>query len=1267
MSKQIKERITTATQKTNVKTKKLASSARMVFLVVPVIMIGLILVVVGIISETIADDTAGRMSRQYSIESASNFQIYMNAHMRLMQQMAYSATISRWLRNAEDNEARTHAFETMSGHAAYSPEIYFMFTVYETLAAYNFRSDMLYEDFHSWGFLSGGQASQWFFDTRDSEMPFIINIQRTRPDDLGDWVLYIWTNHRVYYSGEFVGVVTVGSPFDVVFHATFYAFDDQDKRGYIIDSCGNVRMDSAGELETTIDGLPAFPVVPESVNNPGLVDAIESHLLRLSEGQFPLGTPTQEAIRLGSGYFRYASISPIIGTDWAIMVLSGHAWGLDERYAPLIIITAVLLIAFVIIGSYLLNKRIITPIYKLSVSTEKIATNPNAQIFGISRNDEIGILARTIQEMREEISAQKDYEVAKQAQLMIDAAPLSITLLDKNLNTISCNKETRRIFGIENESNYESIKATMPEYQPNGRYTMDLFNECVNKAFAEGQYKTELVCQLRDGTLIPTEITWARIEYKGELVVVEYIMDLTEQKAAIKIERELEAKKNEQKMNERISIMFDAAPLIIEFWRSDYTTFDCNQTALQYYGIKEKSEYVTKLYSFFDNEHPNTKTWRYYIDQAFNSGSAWFEFNDYKPNGESRILEVYAIRMDFSGETAVITYAQDVTKVKELQREQQLKVIAEESNRAKSLFLARMSHEIRTPITAVIGIAEIELQNPANTPHTEESFAKIHNSANSLLSIVNDILDLSKIEAGKMEIINDEYEVASIILDAAYMHLIYVSSKNIKFRLHVDENLPTYLVGDSLRIGQIINNILSNAFKYTISGSVDLSLSCQKDENVDDQIIFIISIKDTGLGMSDEQLNDLSNDYTRYHEKDYRFISGTGLGMPIVYSLIKMMNADIQTESEVGKGTSMIVRIPQKIVGTDIIGQDLAERLQHFEENVKAVSKKFTFDPEPMPYGSVLIVDDVAANLYVAKGLMAFYGLSIETCSNGMEAVERIKQGSVYDIIFMDYMMPGMSGTEAMRTIRKEGYYYPIVALTANAMIGKAEEYINDGFDGFISKPIQTKHLNSILVKHIKDKQPPEIIEAAQKATGGKMPSAAEIESYQQSNELIAKLKPEFAANHVKSYSSMVKALRDNDIKTAHRIAHTLKSSAGLINEMELAAAAEHIEQMFDFGEIPQESDLKVLKSELTHVLEKIGLPDTDIDQDESEIKREQAEELFNKLIPLLSTQNTECLNFVADLQKIPGTSLICKYIQEFSFTEALKLINTIISDWEVN
>jgi len=394
---------------------------------------------------------------------------------------------------------------------------------------------------------------------------------------------------------------------------------------------------------------------------------------------------------------------------------------------------------------------------------------------------------------------------------------------------------------------------------------------------------------------------------------------------------------------------------------------------------------------------------------------------------------------------------------------------AQDANLAKSKFLATMSHEIRTPMNVILGVTESHLQNETLSEEIQDGYNKIYNAGDMLLHIINDILDFSKIEAGKLELIPVKYDIMSLINDTAHMNVIRYQQKPIKFNIDIQDNMPAYLIGDELRIKQILNNILSNAFKYTDSGEIDLAFSTEHSGN-ENEVILVLNVKDTGQGMTPEQVDKLFDEYTRFNLETNRTTVGIGLGMTITKNLIIMMNGTLTVNSLPGKGTEMNVHIPQKLAGYETIGKKHIENAKGMLLEQKNYSSNKKINRELMPYGKVLVVDDMKPNLDVARLLLKPYQLNIETVESGLEAISLVKSGNEYDIIFMDHMMPVMDGMEAVKELRTLGYKSAIIALTANAVTGQQDIFIANGFDAYISKPIDIRQLNDTLNKFIRDK-----------------------------------------------------------------------------------------------------------------------------------------------------------------------------------------------------
>jgi len=487
---------------------------------------------------------------------------------------------------------------------------------------------------------------------------------------------------------------------------------------------------------------------------------------------------------------------------------------------------------------------------------------------------------------------------------------------------------------------------------------------------------------------------------------------------------------------------------------------------------------------------------------------------------------------------------------------------ADLKNQQKSHFLATMSHEIRTPMNAILGIAEIQIQDETLPQSIKESFYKISNSGDLLLGIINDILDMSKIEAGKLELFSAKYDVPSLINDIVQLNVLYFESKPIEFKLSVDENIPLSLIGDELRIKQILNNLLSNAFKYTAKGEVSFTITADHTQSQEKEILLVFCVSDTGQGMTPEQIKRLGDEYSRFNMEANRTTTGTGLGMNIAMKLIQMMNGSISVESEPGKGTKVTVRLPQKEddTGAGIIGKEMAENLRRFRlDGAGQMKKTLQVVREYMPYGKVLIVDDVESNLYVAKGLMAPYGLSIDTASSGFEALDKIKAGAVYDIIFMDHFMPKMDGIETSKIIRSMGYKQPIVALTADALTGHADMFMENGFDGFISKPIDIRHLNAALNKFVRSRHPPEVVEAALKqAAKRNMAKPATVNVQQLTAVFVRDAEKSIAV--LQSIYAKEKVYDGEDLQMFIVKTHAMKSALANIGESELSKFAQNLE-----------------------------------------------------------------------------------------------------------
>jgi signal transduction histidine kinase/CheY-like chemotaxis protein/HPt (histidine-containing phosphotransfer) domain-containing protein len=378
---------------------------------------------------------------------------------------------------------------------------------------------------------------------------------------------------------------------------------------------------------------------------------------------------------------------------------------------------------------------------------------------------------------------------------------------------------------------------------------------------------------------------------------------------------------------------------------------------------------------------------------------------------------------------------------------------AEAASKSKSDFLARMSHEIRTPMNAVIGISELAMREKEVPQSTYNLLVTIRQAGLNLLSIINDILDFSKIESGMMKVIPANYHFPSLIKDIVNIIGIKATNSMLDFQVSVDRDIPDTLFGDEVRIRQIFLNILSNAVKYTTEGFVSLTVTGKPIDN--EAIAITIEVADSGRGIAQEDMAILFDDFVQLDVAKNKGIEGTGLGLAITHKLVKAMNGEISVQSEYGKGSVFTVTLPQGIS-------------EHESFVAETATKAFI-----APTAVVLIVDDVRTNIQVAQGLLSFYEMTVDACLSGQEAIDAVKRRK-YDLVFMDHMMPEMDGVEATRHIRElnNGKNLPIIALTANAVSGMREMFLQNGFDDFLSKPIDTAMLNAVLERWLpKEKQ----------------------------------------------------------------------------------------------------------------------------------------------------------------------------------------------------
>ena len=522
----------------------------------------------------------------------------------------------------------------------------------------------------------------------------------------------------------------------------------------------------------------------------------------------------------------------------------------------------------------------------------------------------------------------------------------------------------------------------------------------------------------------------------------------------------------------------------------------------------------------------------------------------------------------------IISFINTIKDIFGIEKEKQKAVL---SNQAKGKFLANMSHEIRTPINAILGMDSMILRE-CEDDSIKEYAMNIQNAGQTLLYLINDILDFSKIESGKMEIIPVEYEFSSIIHDVVTMIMVKANDKGLYMNVNVDSNLPCKMLGDEIRIRQILVNLLTNAVKYTKEGGLTLTIDGEIDE---EYATLYFEVKDTGIGIKKEDLSKLFERFERIEEERNRNVEGTGLGMSITLQLLKLMDSELKVESVYGEGSVFSFELQQKIIDKEPIG--------NLEERIKNLATQYVYNARFVaPNARLLVVDDNMINRKVFISLLKETRVRIDEAESGMEFLEMIKENH-YDIIFLDHMMPEMDGIEALHRMMDMSEHeckdVPVIALTANAISGAREMYLKEGFNDFLSKPIQTDKLEEMIEKYL----PNELVSYEESTSdtrakkthinsGEDLPEIDGINwTYALSNipdkETLENTVKNFyntldmEANYLESYWKSI--VNDNEMLDDYRIkVHAMKSSSAYIGALMLSSMAKTLEYAAKNGKL---------------------------------------------------------------------------------------------------
>ena len=554
---------------------------------------------------------------------------------------------------------------------------------------------------------------------------------------------------------------------------------------------------------------------------------------------------------------------------------------------------------------------------------------------------------------------------------------------------------------------------------------------------------------------------------------VETVQTVAAHLAAVLAEQQL------AEAEERTKIMLDATPLCCNFWDANYRNIDCNQEAVRLFGLANKQEYLDRFHDLSPECQPNGRRSDELsvaiIQKAFDNGYARFEWMHQKLSGEPIPTEITLVRVKRGDSYIVAGYTRDLREQKAMiaamrKKEDELRLardIAEKNARAKSEFLANMSHEIRTPMNAVLGMIHI-LGNSELTEKQRDYLEKAEHSAGLLMRIINDILDFSKIDAGKLEMERTRFSLRTLVGNIRDIIGTPAEQKGLALSLDVAEGVPDLLLGDPLRLEQVLLNIASNAVKFTQEGGVGVCVT-QKSVSHENRIELLFEVADTGIGLSQEQLEGLFSPFSQADTSMTRKYGGTGLGLAISRSLVELMGGSIWCESTLGKGSRFFFTVNLELACDESAGGAEPEGAPGKARKASKADRRRRASGDGDDFGDlagmrVLLAEDNEINQLIAIELLSAKGVEVTATNNGREALEALAKNE-YDLVLMDIQMPEMDGLSATAKIRENPKYadLPIVAMTAHAMAGDREISLSGGMNDHITKPIDPKVLYETL------------------------------------------------------------------------------------------------------------------------------------------------------------------------------------------------------------
>ncbi|MDR0465886.1 MAG: response regulator, partial [Deltaproteobacteria bacterium] len=616
----------------------------------------------------------------------------------------------------------------------------------------------------------------------------------------------------------------------------------------------------------------------------------------------------------------------------------------------------------------------------------------------------------------------KTREADEFAHLLFDAMPVSCDLWDEECKILDCNEEVVRLFRFANKDEYRKrFFECSPQYQPDGRLSVDKLHELLDKTFKDGSIHTEWMHQDIHGEPIPMTIHAKIVNHHGKKIVAAYKYNMRE---------ELKAQEQAKEAEKKAQLMFSSMPLCCWMLYEDFTIIDCNQETINLFKLKGKLDSIGVFQSLLPEVQPNgnnsMEMAHEMVSKAFINGYGRFEWLHQTMDGEPIPCEVILVRSEYEGKRVILSYLRDL-------REQKKMFAAEAASYAKTAFLSNMSHEMRTPMNAIIGMTAIG-KNTSDMARKDYAFEKIEDASTHLLGVINDVLDISKIEANMLELSPIEFDFERMLYKVVSVVNFRMNEKRLKFSVNVDGKAPRFIIGDDQRLAQVIMNLLSNAVKFTPEmGVVSLNVSLKGEE--DGCCELRVEVADSGIGISREQQKKLFMAFSQAESGISRKFGGTGLGLVISKRIVELMGGELWVESELGEGARFIFTVK-------------AERGNKTVKSLLAPGVGWDTI-------RILAVDDMLETREYFKDMFAHLHVRCDVAADGFEALRTIRENGAYDICFVDWRMPGMDGIELTKKIKEEdGKPCVVVMISAYNWDEVKDLAAQAGVDKYLLKPL---------------------------------------------------------------------------------------------------------------------------------------------------------------------------------------------------------------------